>query len=591
MFKCLYFQFTTKLNTDPFLSSTNITMILSSFAVLLIITSLIAFIFNKYRFIALFAFNLLLTVLLMADTNFFRYYYNLLTVPVFFQMDIKLLSSVDQSIMSLFLIKDIVYLLDLPFMLMGLVLLHKNAEKLYFKKRIIRSVSLLVVGMVTFLSVFRCTDINTLAYNSNYSAKSLGVFYSHYYNTKLFIEESLLEDDILTDEDKTAIIEFYKNKSSKFTDNRLNGIAKGKNLIVVQMEAMQQFVINRKIGGKEITPNLNKLIKECLYFDNIYYQVSGGNTSDAEFLSNTSMYPVKEGSVYHRFAENTYYSLASIMKEQGYDTYSLHGFDRYFWNRDEMYKSLQFDTFYSEENFVLDDFAGWDGQALSDSSFFRQSLEKIDTAKPFYSFFVTLSSHHPFNYFEDFAFDVGEFEGTFIGNYLKAANYLDKCIGEFIDNLKQRGLYDNSLLVLYGDHSAVPKVESDGLMQLLGIEYNNTDWTKLQKVPVIIHYPQQEESEVISTIGGQIDILPTIANLMDFDVPYAFGKDLINTDENYAILRNGSVVTKDYIYLSDLKEVYDYTSGKPMDIDLYTEEIKTFIDELNISDTIIYKNA
>jgi lipoteichoic acid synthase len=301
LFKCLYFQFTTKLNTDPFLSPTNITMILSSFAVLLILSSLIAFIFNKYRFIALFAFNLLLTILLMADTNFFRYYYNLLTVPVFFQMDIKLLSSVNQSIMSLFLIKDIVYLVDLPFMLMGLVLLHKNAEKLHFRKRIIRSVSLLVVGMVTFLSVFRCTDTNTLAYNSNYSAKSLGVFYSHYYNTKLFIEENLLEDDILTNEDKAAIIEFYKNKSTKSTGSKLNGIAKDKNLIVVQMEAIQHFVINRKIGGKEITPNLNKLIKECLYFDNIYYQVSGGNTSDAEFLSNTSMYPTKEGSVHKTF--------------------------------------------------------------------------------------------------------------------------------------------------------------------------------------------------------------------------------------------------------------------------------------------------
>jgi ABC-type ATPase with predicted acetyltransferase domain len=78
---------------------------------------------------------------------------------------------------------------------------------------------------------------------------------------------------------------------------------------------------------------------------------------------------------------------------------------------------------------------------------------------------------------------------------------------------------------------------------------------------------------------------------MDFDVPYALGKDLINNDENYAILRNGSVVTKDFIYLSDLKEVYDYTSGKPMNMNLYTEEIKSYINELNISDTIINKNA
>jgi len=87
------------------------------------------------------------------------------------------------------------------------------------------------------------------------------------------------------------------------------------------------------------------------------------------------------------------------------------------------------------------DFAGWDGQALSDSSFFRQSFDKIDTTKPFYSFYITLSSHHPFTYFEDYDFDVGEFEGTYIGNYLKAANYLDKCIGEFIAELKKRGAF------------------------------------------------------------------------------------------------------------------------------------------------------
>jgi len=125
---------------------------------------------------------------------------------------------------------------------------------------------------------------------------------------------------------------------------------------------------------------------------------------------------------------------------------------------------------------------GW--SALSDSSFFRQSFDKIDTTKPFYSFYITLSSHHPFTYFEDYDFDVGEFEGTYIGNYLKAANYLDKCIGEFIAELKKRGLYDNSLLVFYGDHAAVKKIEADGLMKLLDMEYSEPEWMKLQKVPL-----------------------------------------------------------------------------------------------------------
>lgn len=590
MFKCLYFQFTTKLNTEPYLSSVNISMVLSSFAVLLIITSFIAFVFNKYRLIALFVFNLLLTVLLVADTNFFRYYYNLITVPVFFQMDVKLLSSVNQSILSLFMIKDIIYLIDLPLMLAGLVLLHKNVVKIHLSKRVLRSAILLVIAIVTLLPVLPKANIDSFAYNNNYSAKSLGVFYSHYYNTKLFVEENILEEDILTAEDKASIKALYESKN-KTTDNKYNGVAKDKNLIIVQMEALQHFVIHRKLYGKEITPNLNKLIGDSLYFDNIYYQVSGGNTSDAEFLCNTSLYPVKDGSVYCRFPQNTYHSLPGALKDKGYNTYSLHAFDKAFWNRTEMYKALRFDTFLNSEDYIMDDFAGWQGQALSDESFFRQSLDKIDTSKPFYSFFITLSSHHPFNAFEDFDFDVGELEGTYIGNYLKAANYLDKCIGQFLDDLKKRGLYDNSLLVLYGDHSAVPKIEADGLMELVDKEYSDQEWIKLQKVPLIVHYPGQTKSEVINTTGGQIDILPTISNLMGLDMPYALGNDLLNTKKDYVILRSGSVITKDFIYFNDLREMYDFSTGEPLDINIFEKELNSYFKELNVSDIIINKDA
>ncbi|MFZ5989923.1 MAG: LTA synthase family protein [Bacillota bacterium] len=591
MFKCLYFQFTTRLNTEPYLSTVNISMLLSSFAVLLIITSSIAFIFNKYRIIALFVFNFLLTVLLLADTNFFRYYYNLITIPVFFQFDIEVLSSVNQSIMSLFKVKDIIYIVDLPLMLAGIFLLHKNIPKIGLHRRVLRSLILLVIGIVTILPIFPKANINSFAYSNNYSAKSLGVFYSHYYNTKLFIEENLLEDDILTDSEKEFISSFLEKKNSNKLLKKYNGIAKDKNLIIVQMEAIQQFVINRSINGKEITPNLNRIIKESIYFNNIHYQVAGGNTSDAEFLCNTSLYPAKEGSVYFRFPENTYYSLPSILKDKGYDTYSLHAFDQDFWNRSQMYKALKFDTFFSKKDFVMDDFAGWQGEALSDASFFRQSLDKIDTSKPFYSFFITLSNHHPFTYFEDFDFNVGEFEGTYIGNYLKAANYADKCIGQFVEDLKKRGLYDNSLIVLYGDHSAVPKIQADELMQFLGTQYSDLQWIKLQKVPLIIHYPGQKTSEIVNTTGGQIDLLPTIANLMDFDVPYALGKDLLNTDKGYAILRNGSVITKDYVYFNDTREVYDLSSGELLDISSLEEEITSYLDELNISDIILSKDA
>ncbi len=593
LLKCLYFQFSTRLNKAPYFSVDNAIMLISSISVLLIVVSLTLFIFDRKRLIAIFTLNLLLTILLIVDTNFFRYYYNLITIPVFFQLNPRMISSVDQSIASLFQFKDIIYIIDLPFMLFALLKLHKNGiASIHFPKRVAKPLGIMALALVTVISISSASNITSFAYNNNYSAKSLGVFYSHFYNTKLFIEKSVLQNDNLIEKEKALVEDYFKNRNKhkdKLANNEIKykGIAEGKNLIVVQMEALQQFVVGKTINGKEITPNLNKLIRDSLYFDNIYYQVSGGNTSDAEFLSNTSLYPLSEGSVYHRYEENTYHSMPSILKDKGYDTYSLHAFNKTFWNREEMYKALKFDTFYSSEDYIMDDFAGWSGNALSDKSFFRQSLDMIDTSKPFYSLFITLSCHHPFTYFQDFDFDVGEFEGEYIGNFIKGANYADSCIGEFVEDLKSKGLYDNSLLVFYGDHSAVPKIENEGLMQFLGIEYNDFDWAKLQRVPLIIHYPGQQEGEVISTTGAQIDIMPTIANFMGFDVPHALGKDLVNTKESYAVLRNGSIITDKYIYFNDTRELYDYKTGELIDVDSYDSQLQSLIKQLDISDIII----
>ncbi|NSW89441.1 MAG: LTA synthase family protein [Firmicutes bacterium] len=590
MLKCMYFQFTTKINTQPVFSPTNITMFLVSFFILLIITSPIILFFNKGRLTALLVCNFIISVLLTSDTNFFRYYYSILTVPVILQVDLKLLSSINQSIMSLFNIKDIVYIVDLPFLFLWFINFHKKGvEKIEFAKRAIGSFLSLLIGFSGFLSVYRKIDMEAFVYSSNYVAKKLGVIYSHYDNTKIFVKESIFEDKELTPKEKAYIQKYFSKKPK--TDRKFRGIAKGKNLIVVQVEALQEFMINAQVNGKEITPNLNRLLEESLYFNNIYYQVAGGNTSDAEFVFNTSLFPVKEGAVYIRYPENTYHSLPKILKNQGYNTYALHAFTAKFWNRTEMYKALGFCKFIDADYYVMDEFAGWEGSALSDSSFFRQSFDKIDMSKPFYSFFITLSSHYPFTYFEDYDFDVGEWQGTFLGNFIKAINYEDKCLGEFINQLKERGLYDNSLLVIYGDHSGVPKHKADELMEFLGLEYSEVQWVKLQKVPCIIHYPGLKNGERVSITGGGIDLLPTIANLMDLEAPYVLGKDLLNSEKGYVILRNGNVVTDNYVYLNELGEVYSIKDEKLLNKKDYEKELKTLLEKLYISDLIIEKNV
>jgi len=116
------------------------------------------------------------------------------------------------------------------------------------------------------------------------------------------------------------------------------------------------------------------------------------------------------------------------------------------------------------------------------------------------------------------------------------------------------------------------------------------DWIKLQKIPLVIHCPGIDP-EVIEKTGGQVDIFPMIANMMGIKNYYAMGKDLINSEKGYAVLRNGSVLTDDYYYSSEADTVYDLKNGSELDKDIYIEEIEKYRKELKISDLIIEKDA
>ncbi|MBP2032210.1 phosphoglycerol transferase MdoB-like AlkP superfamily enzyme [Clostridium algifaecis] len=184
------------------------------------------------------------------------------------------------------------------------------------------------------------------------------------------------------------------------TSNYSNSQYKGKNLIIIQVESLQQFVINRKYNGKEITPNLNKLISQSLYFDNCYYQISLGHTSDAELLTNTSLYPLENSSVYMTKYNNEFEALPKVMDSMEYNTFAVHGNKASFWNRNSVYNKYGFNKFYSVEKLKNDDMID---MGLSDKSLFNQNVDIIKkNKKPFYDFTITLTSHSPFKVNNDF---------------------------------------------------------------------------------------------------------------------------------------------------------------------------------------------
>ncbi len=336
------------------------------------------------------------------------------------------------------------------------------------------------------------------------------------------------------------------------------GAAKGRNVIVVQVEAMQNFLHGLKIDGKEVTPVLNSLIKESFYFPRIYQMVGQGNTADAEFMLNTSYYIPPDGAASQTYGYKSLPSLPKLLAENGYTTRTFHTNDAVFWNRKNLYPALGFDKYYDAEYFGDEDPVMF---GASDEVLFNKTvdeLQKLDQAgKPFYVNIITMSSHHPFDLPQrkiKLALP-GKDLGTFVGDYLQAENYADYALGILIDRLKRAGIWDHSVLVVYGDHMGLPinSLSDDDkalLKELLGKEYQ---YEEMMNIPLIVTIPGVTEEKTVSQLGGQVDFMPTIANLLGVSLKdhVYFGEDLLNQSHNLLpqryYLPSGSFINDDVI--------------------------------------------
>jgi len=559
-------------------------------SVMLIAAFSILFRRRRARSRFLFLFNLLITAVIIGDITYFSYFKDVISIPVL--INGIMLGAVNDSVSSLFNLSSLWYGADLV-TLYPIMWLIRREEKaaLPLRKRAIAFASLLLVSClingVKFydLSVEQPRLISTL-YNKVYIVKSLGDINYHLLDAYNTVVSSISRRIPVSQAEEDQIRTFLNTNSSQRSN--YYGAEKGKNLIVIQVEALQQFVINRKVNGQEITPNLNRLIGKSLYFDNYYYQIAAGGTSDAEFLSNNSLYPAASGAAYFLYAGNKFDSLSNELDASGYYTAALHGYTETFWNRNVMYKSLGFQKFYSENDYNIDQVVGL---GLSDKSFLTQTAQKIQSFKqPYYAFAITLSSHFPYDDVKDYGdFNTGEYEGTFMGDYLKSIHYTDAQLGMFLDELEANGTAADSVIAVYGDHSAITREHADELYKLCGItDPNDLSWIEQQKVPMIIHLPGETLKGVDSTSAGQVDFYPTISNLLGIKAKNVMGRDLLNTTAGDVILRDGSFISEDAYYNAQDNVYYDVKTGKVLQptVKLLNEKAGV-LNKLNYSDNIL----
>lgn len=303
------------------------------------------------------------------------------------------------------------------------------------------------------------------------------------------------------------------------------GAYQGKNVIIIQVESLDGLLIDKKYDGREITPNLNKLLKQSWYWPNAYSETGMGNTADAEFIVNTSLYAPRDQAAVVKYTPRTIPGLPRVLRRLSYYTFTIHQNKVQYWNRRQMYKGLGFNRYYDYDFFHGAPKMGPFG--ASDEELFKRVVPVMRTldasSTPFYSHIITLSAHGPFDGIPESRRPLRtpkELSGSLMGEYISAESYSDYAIGKFIKSLQATNLWNDSIIVIYGDHTAMPSntltgKNALGARKLLGRAYGPID---RQRIPLIVHLPGQTTPVVRADAAGQVDIMPTVADLVGADL-------------------------------------------------------------------------
>ena len=597
--------------------------LLMDIGIVLLLSAITFMLKEKNRKKYLITLTIALTAICIINSMYYTYYksfasFSMLATSVFV-VDVK--DAVMENVIQL---KDIIF----TWQIIGLiVLLYEENKKKYkdftFTKKLkIRKI--LIVSLVCCLTVILSSSLEdfsrlTKEWNKKSVVMNFGI-YLYQANDLIQSLKPQLNNILGHDTALKNTREYYEKygyKEENKQDNEYSNIFEGKNLIVIHAESLQTIAIDLEFNSKEVTPNLNKLAHEGIYFSNFYSQVGVGTSSDAEFTFSTSLLPSSNGTVFVNYYDREYITLQKLLKEKGYYVASMHANDGEFWNREVMHKNMGYDKLYDKDYYNIDETIGL---GLSDKSFFNQSVNLIkkiqqEEQSPFYINLITLSNHTPFSDLDNMEpFDTSMYvninnrsirreyiNNTVLGNYFRSLHYADSAIGEFIEKLDDEGLLENTVIVIYGDHDA--RIEEnyyniyynyDGVYDTIlsegdkgYTEFNEYVYELDRKVPFIIWTKDTKFSKEVTKPTGMIDALPTLGNMFGIYSKYQLGQDMFSIgEENTVAFVDGSYVIEKIYYNSSKDE--SYVIKKEAISEEYVRERRNKVDKLiEVSNDII----
>ncbi|KRM71145.1 LTA synthase family protein [Lacticaseibacillus brantae] len=593
-----YWAYHTKFNLGVSGSMQEFLLALNPIPTTLLLFGIALYMTGRKSYVVMLVIDALTSTWLFANILYYREFSDFLTFALI-KGSGSVSNNLSKGILGILRPDDFMVFLDVVVLILLLAFHVIKMDVRPLKKRFALGVSLLAVllfGANLSMAYSDRSGLLTRTFDNNYIVKYLGLNAYTVVDGVKTAKTSATKANAKASDINSVLS--YLNKNRTTPSVTYSGVAKGKNVFVIHLESLQQFIIDFKWDNQEVTPVLNKLYhnQNTLSFDNFFNQVGQGKTADAEMMLENSLFGLPEGSaMVSDGTSNTFQAAPAILDQHGYTTAAFHGDVPSFWNRDNTYKSWGYDYYFSKSYFSSG--KNYDvGYGLKDKIFLKDSAQYIEQLpQPFYAKLITVTNHYPYTLDKaNQSISQTDTGDDTVDGYVQTARYLDQAIGEFLDWLKASGLDKNSMLVLYGDHYGISGNHKKAVAKLLNKStFNDFDNAQFQKVPFMIYMPGLKGG-INHTYGGEIDVLPTLLNLLGIknNNTVQFGSDLLAPNRNQTVaFRNGDFVTPDYTkvgssyYLTKTGEkLGKLTAAQKTAIDAASNRVTT---ELSLSDRVI----
>lgn len=406
------------------------------------------------------------------------------------------------------------------------LLLFKTSEKIGdFKRRIIHgTIYTLVVLCLFFTSNLNRAEISLNNYVNEITKNGIFSLFSAFRNNELDYEEFYITQykdkklpsmQELLEEDEEGVL--FKSKDPNDITRFIpgNGPEHKKNVIIVMMESLSAEFLTR-FGGKDLTPNLDKLANESLFFSKFY--ATGTRTVRGMEAITLAVPPTPGRSIVKRPNNENLASLGFVFKDRGYDTKFIYGGYGYFDNMNYFYSNNGFDIV-DRSNFDKDEQTFANAWGLCDEDLFNKTIKEANKSyqnnEKFMYMVMTTSNHRPYTFPKN---DAGiPVEG---GKRWAGVRYTDYAIGKFLNNVKDQPWFNDTVFVFIADHTA----GSAGRIELTESKYH---------IPLFIYAPSFIKASEFANFTSQIDFAPTFLGLLNFSYYSRFyGEDVLKDIDN-----------------------------------------------------------